>query len=322
MGTNKGIALEYMADALDYYDNYEDRVAEASDFLRTFAGNSTPEFALVLGSGLGKLASCIDVVNKISYTEIPDFPIPLVPGHEGNLILGDIEGISVLALQGRKHYYEVADEPMNTGILQVVFPVHVLANLGISNYFVTCAAGGFSPEYNVGDLMIIKSHINFIPNPLLGQDRDFKKIDDTQCSRFQPMNAAYNPTYQNLLFEAGKEPKTSIHIRQGVYAALTGPSYETESECIALRRLGADAVGMSTAPEVIAARYRGMNVAGMACITNVIAEDGTNATSHEEVSSILQSAETEQRLYDVVKGFFRLFSENKPKAMSAVLLGE
>lgn len=307
----------------EYKENYPNYVTAASDYLTRELDlkntNERPLFAIVLGSGLSDLSSCIENRKIIPYQNIPYFPQTTVPGHDGKLVIGNLEDVSVIGLLGRKHYYEVADMPFNSGMLQVIFPVHVLANLGIPNYFVTNAAGGLNPKYNVGDIMIIESHINYIPNPLLGKYYNFSRIDNNQTYLFQPMNNAYDKKLSSLLFEAGssysnKNNANIHHTHIGKYLALTGPSYETEAECIAFRDgLMADAVGMSTAPEVIVARNRGMNVVGMSCITNIIAEDGTNATTHDEVKRILESKETEDRLSNTIKNFFKLFKARMNK---------
>lgn len=284
--------------------DYEKNVKEAANYIKKYL-KIIPEFGIVLGSGLGGLTDSIKVEKIIDYKDIPNFPITTIQGHEGKLFIGYLEDVLVIGLKGRKHYYEVADDPINTGILQVVFPVHVLAELGIKNYFVTNAAGGLNQKYKVGDIMVIKSHINLIPNPLLGRKHDFKRIDQQEIFRFQPMNQAYDPKLRKLLLNSCLDKK---NIHEGTYLALTGPSYETESECIAFRDgLKVDCVGMSTSPEVIVARNRGMNVVGMSCITNKIEKDGTNATNHEEVKKILESQKIKNRLNNTVKNFFKSY---------------
>lgn len=313
--------------ALDYQQNYENKVRAATRFIRDKAPFSAPykqpEFGIVLGSGLNGLAEIIDKHIVLPYKDIPNFPTPTIEGHEGNLIIGKLEGIDVIALQGRKHYCEVADAPFNTGMLQVIFPVHVLAELGVKNYFVTNAAGGLNQHYNVGDVMIIKSHINQIPSSLLGRQHNFKRSDGQKVWRFQPMNGAYDKELTKMLERAaGKAYLDSLHISEqsrmfehihkGVYLAVTGPTYETEGECIAFRDgFKADAVGMSTTPEVIVARNRGMNVVGFSCITNKIGPDGTNATNHEEVKKVLESEQTRQRLTGTVTNFFKIYRDEK-----------
>lgn len=295
--------------ALDFRDHYEEKVRGAAEDLRRKLTNIKPVFGIVLGSGLGELVDIIEDAIRIPYREIPNFPIPTVSGHEGTLLIGTLEGIPVIGLNGRKHYYEVADEPLNTGILQTVFPVHVLAELGVKNYFVTNAAGGLNSEYSVGDIMVIRSHINFLPNPLLGRHHNFLRVDDAnRVWRFQPMNGAYDSALRQMLHEAGSDYKGHIH--EGTYLAVTGPTYETEGESIAFRDgFKADAVGMSTTPEVIIARNRGMQVVGMSCITNVIAADGTNATDHTGVKAILESPEVKERLSSTTRNFFRMYRE-------------
>ena len=291
---------------IDFNENYELHVNNAVDFLKRKIPDSHRKNAwgVVLGSGLGDLAEQING-DKIPYSDIPNFPVPKADGHAGILHVGEIEGTPVIALQGRTHYYDVADEFANNGILKTVFSVHVLANLGVQNYFVTNAAGGLNTNYNVGDIMAINAHINMIPNPLLGRPKSFLRVDNNEpVWRFQPMNEAYDPALTELLMNAGREFPGRVH--QGVYLALTGPTYETDAESRAYRDgLGADAVGMSTAPEVIVARNRGMKVVGFSCITNCIDEDGRNATNHEEVKRILEHIETRERLSTIVKGFFK-----------------
>lgn len=287
-----------------YQSDYLNKVKTASDFLRPHVEGMSPEFGLTLGSGLGDLAEKINITAEFGYEDIPHFPVTTVAGHEGKLIIGKLAGVPVIGLKGRKHFYEVADLPANEGILQTVFAVHVLAELGVKNYFVTNAAGGLNLSYEVGDLMIIRSHINFLPNPLLGQHFAFTRVDNGQLvERFQPMNGAYDEKLRQKLNLASLEFKKNTH--QGTYLAVTGPTYETEAECIAFRDgLKADAVGMSTTPEVIVARNRGMKVVGLSCITNKIAKDGTNAANHEEVKAILESSEVKNRLSTIVTKFF------------------
>ena len=296
-----------LQEALDYQRDYEKNVRKAAAFIKEYMPQ-TPKFSITLGSGLGDLANEIKDPTIIPYEDIPKFPITTVKGHDGKLVIGGLEGVPVIGLKGRKHYYEVADQPMNLGILQVVFPIHVLAELGVGNYFVSNAAGGLNLTYQVGDIMIIKSHMSQIPNPLLGRVLDLETITGEKLQRFQPMNGAYDPELRAMLREATVDHQGHIH--EGVYYALTGTTYETEAECIAFRKgLKVDTVGMSTVPEVIVARNRGMTTVGFSCITNKIAEDGTNATNHEEVERILESQEVKDRLSSTVKNFFRIIKE-------------
>lgn len=276
-------------------DLYVSEVSEAADFIGVkFSNNKfSPIIALTLGSGLNKLADLIKPVAIIPYKDIPHFPISTVPGHEGILIAGYLEGVPMIGLKGRKHYYEVADQPRPMDI--VTFPVHVAASLECKLYIATNAAGGLNPTYKVGDLMVIKSHIGlFQPNPLLGSQHNFGKN-----MFFQPQNTEYSPRLRTVFRSIDK----SIH--EGVYVALTGKTYETQAECLMLRAMGADAVGMSTIPEIIVATNRGMDTFGVSMITNAIAKDGTNATNHEEVTAVLNSKKTEEKLFRVFREFFK-----------------
>lgn len=295
----------------EYYTNYEQLVQEAAAYIQNIIkknGCTQPIFALTLGSGLGDLANEIKNSIKISYSDIPNFPTTTVPGHEGTLIIGELAGVPTIGLKGRKHFYEVAHEPFQNGILKSVFAVHVMAELGIRNYFVTNAAGGLNTTYKVGDIMVLKSHINMLPNPLLGPNRTFSRISDSQqVWRFQPMNAAYDPKYSSMVLNSQKKHSNTVH--HGTYLAVTGPTYETEGECLAFRDgFGADAVGMSTTPEVIVARNRDMKVVGFSCITNTITKEGINATNHEEVAEILNSETVKSRLNQIVLDFFTEFA--------------
>ncbi|MBS3149672.1 purine-nucleoside phosphorylase [Candidatus Woesearchaeota archaeon] len=302
------MTLSYLEQALEYRDNYEAKVAEAANYIKPFLQDK-PEFGLTLGSGLGNLSNLVENQKVIRYSEIPNFPLTTIPGHEGNLIIGSISQVPIIVLKGRKHYYEVADLPFNNGILQVIFPIHVLAELGIPNYFSTNAAGGLNYNLKVGDFLLIQSHINLLPNPLLGKYHNFRRVDNKQrISRFQPMNSTYDPKLTEILEEAAYINKNKAFI--GVYIGVTGPSYETEAECIAFRdSLGADAVGMSTTGENIVAKNRGMKIVSLSLITNVISINGTNATSHEEVKSVLENLETNNKIALTIKDFFRLYKE-------------
>ncbi|PIN73688.1 purine-nucleoside phosphorylase [Candidatus Woesearchaeota archaeon CG10_big_fil_rev_8_21_14_0_10_45_16] len=303
------MSLERLQKALDFQAFYEQKVAQAADYIKERLSGLKPAFGVVLGSGLGELAGSIEGAVTIPYSDIPNFPMTTVPGHEGTMFIGTLEGVPVVGMKGRKHFYEVADGPLNTGMLLTVFPVHVLASLGVENYFVTNASGGLNPNYKVGDVMIITSHINHMPNPLLGRHHDFKRVgSQDQVWRFQPMNGAYDKELTSLLRDAGFSHDSHVH--EGTYMAVTGPTYEAEAEAIAFRDgFKADAVGMSTTPEVIIARNRGMKAVGFSCITNVVTEDGINATSHEEVKAVLESSEVKNRLTSIVRKFFRSYQE-------------
>jgi purine-nucleoside phosphorylase len=301
--------LKKLKDAIYFKENYDYIVSKTSDFLKKELDINKTEFGISFGSGLGEIEQIIEKEKSISYKDIPNFQNCSVSGHEGKLIKGKIEGVDIIALKGRVHYYEVADELLNNGILKVVFPIHVLANLNVKNYFVTNASGGLNLSYGVGDLMIITSHINNIFDPLMGRKYYFSRVDNNKdTERFQNMSKAYNKEYIELFSKANIIFKDNIH--KGVYLGLTGPSYETEAESIFYRNIiKADVVGMSTTPEVIIARNRGMNVIGLSCITNKISNDGTNNTNHNEVESILKSEKIKNRISTSIKEFFNLYKK-------------
>lgn len=306
--------LEEVAQAYEYQKNYESKVAEAAAYIHGVIRTTTsgpPEFGIVLGSGLGSIADEIKECDTIDYECIPNFPKTTVAGHAGKLIAGLLKGVPVIGLQGRKHYYEVADVPFNTGMLQVVFPVHVLAELGVRNYFATNAAGGLNEKYNRGDIMVIDTHINMIKNPLLGRKHTFETAGHKDTPRFTPMDNEYDRKLTDLLEEAARRANydpTAGSTHRGTYLAVTGPSYETKGECRMFRQ-HADAIGMSTAPEIITARNRGMKCVGMSLITNKIAADGTNATNHEEVQDTSRDEKTRKKLCSTVRTFFTIYRD-------------
>ena len=237
-----------------------------------------PRVGLILGSGLGSFADRLEHPVIIPYTEIPHFPSSSVPGHAGRLVFGTLEGASIVAMQGRVHAYE------GYSPAQVAFPARVLCGLGIQTLVVTNAAGGIHPAFKPGDLMVITDHLNLSGwNPLTGPN------EERFGPRFPDMSHAYAPELVQLLLACGKETKTAL--QSGVYAILSGPSYETPAEIRMLGRLGADAVGMSTVPEVIAAAHMGVKVAGVSCITNLAAGLGTEPLNHQEVSDTAHRVE-------------------------------
>lgn len=237
-------------------------------------GARKPGLAIILGSGLGGLSNAIEDASRIAFKDIPGFPEATVPGHEGAVIVGSLGGRQVVALSGRFHMYEGHPAAL------AAFPVRVFHALGIRQLFVSNAAGGISPKLAVGDLMIISDHLNLMAaNPLVGPAQDGE-------TRFADMTDAYDPGFRKMLRTAAE--KLSINVREGVYAGLLGPSYETPSEVKMLRALGADAVGMSTVPEVIMARAVGIRVAGVSCITNAAAGVTGAALSHAEVLDATQ----------------------------------
>ena len=229
-------------------------IQEAAAFLRERMGGKTPEVGIVLGSGLGKLGESIEAEVVIPYKEIPNFAKSTAIGHKGNFIFGKLAGKYVCAMQGRFHYYE--GYPME----KVTLPVRVMSQLGVKFLFVSNAAGGLNPSFSVGDLMIIRDHINLIPNPLIGPNFE------TFGERFTDMTAAYDPELIARAEAIAREAGIPVH--KGVYLGNTGPSYETPAEVRFYYRIGADAVGMSTVPEVLVARHCGLRVFGMSVITN------------------------------------------------------
>ncbi len=232
-----------------------------------------PQVAFVLGSGLGALADALQHADRIDYEAIAGMPRSSVPGHAGRLVLGDLEGVSVVAMQGRVHLYE------GFSPLDVVFGVRLMHRLGAKILLVSNAAGGIAEELHVGSLMRIADHINLTGrNPLVGPE------EPSLGHRFVDMSQAYDPELGRIAQEAADARGLSLHT--GVYAGLLGPSYETPAEIRMLRAMGADAVGMSTVLEVVAARQLGMRVLGISCITNRAAGLGAQTLSHEEVAEV------------------------------------
>ena len=228
-----------------------------------------PHTAIVLGTGLGRLSEEIEVVDAFPYNEIPNFPVSTVEGHSGRLIFGRLGGKDVMALQGRFHFYEGYD------MKQVTFPVRVMHELGIRNLFVSNAAGGMNPAFEIGDLMLITDHINFMPeHPLHGPNFP-------TGPRFPDMHEAYDHAFLDLARQIAREK--GIRTVEGVYLATQGPTYETPAEYKMYRIFGAAAVGMSTVPEVIVARHCGLRVFGISILTDLGVEGKLVEVSHEEV---------------------------------------
>lgn len=231
-----------------------ERIHNAADFVRSKLGEERPEIGIVLGSGLGRLADQITGQTVIPYQDIPGFPVSTAIGHKGNLIFGTLAGKKVIAMQGRFHYYEGYSMDL------VTLPIRVMQVLGIRYLFVSNAAGGVNYNLHIGDIMIIKDHINRLPNPLIGSNLE------EFGPRFPDMTRPYDPKLIALAKETAAE--MGIEVKEGVYLGGTGPSYETPAEYKFFRLSGGDAVGMSTIPEVIIARHAGIPVFGMSVITN------------------------------------------------------
>ncbi|MGJ9382438.1 purine-nucleoside phosphorylase [Salipaludibacillus sp. CF4.18] len=231
---------------------------------------SKPSIGLILGSGLGMLAEEIESPIHIPYQEIPGFPTSTVTGHKGQLVIGELQGKTVVAMQGRFHYYEGYSMDL------VTLPVRVMKAIGVEQLIVTNAAGGINETFEPGNLMIIKDHLNmFGDNPLIGSNNDELGV------RFPDMSQAYTAELVQLAHQVAKD--MNFKVQEGVYVGNTGPTYETPAEIHMLRTLGGDAVGMSTVPEVIVARHSDMNVLGISCISNMAAGILDQPLTHDEV---------------------------------------
>ena len=252
-----------------------------------------PRVAVILGSGLGSLAEAVDDPTSIPYGEIPSWPVSTVIGHQGRLVAGKLEGREVVVMQGRVHYYE------GYSMAQVTLPVRVFQRLGVEILIVTNAAGAIHPDFKPGDLMLINDHLNLIGmsglSPLRGPNLD------ELGPRFPDMSRAYDRELLALARQAAQE--AGIVVREGVYAGLAGPSFETPADLRFLRLIGADAVGMSTVPEVTVARHGGTRVLGISGISNKANLDGNTITSHEEVLEAGQKIVP--KLIAVVRGVLR-----------------
>lgn len=248
------------------------------DFINKQIKDFKPEIGIVLGSGLGDLADEFCEIT-IPYSKIPGFPTSTVQGHKGQLVFATINGKKVMMMQGRFHYYE--GHSMDV----VTYPIKVMKKLGIKTVILTNAAGGVNVYFKPSDLMLITDHINFMGNnPLIGPN------DDSLGTRFPDMSEVYTKDLQEVTKTCAK--KLGIALQEGVYMALTGPTYETPAEVKMVRLLGADAVGMSTVPEAIVASYCKMNVLGLSCICNSAAGISTVGLSHEEVLQAANAAKS------------------------------
>ena len=257
-------------------DNLTQLTRHAQEFIQPLLGDRHPTVGIILGSGLGGLADEIEDPITIPYHVIPGFVGSTAPGHAGRLVIGQLGGKGVLAMQGRFHFYEGHD------MAQVTFPVRVMRALGIGTLVVTNAAGGLNPTFQTGDLMALNDHI-FLPgmagqNPLRGPN------DDSLGPRFLPVVNSYTQALRDIAQEEAN--KLGIRFHQGTYVMLTGPNFETRAEMRMLRAWGADAVGMSTVPEVIVAVHGGMRVLGISTITNTLNPDTTVEANGEEVIEV------------------------------------
>lgn len=270
-----------------------EKILETVDFIKSKTNGFEPEVGIVLGSGLGGLVNVIDVQYAIPYSEIPNFPVSTVQGHQGQLIFGTLSGRKVVAFQGRFHYYE------GYSTKEVTFPMRVLKYLGIRLLVLSNASGGINPNFRVSDIMIITDHINLLPNPLIG------KNDDRIGTRFPEMSEAYNKNVIALADKIANE--LNIKVQHGVYVGDTGPSYETPAEYNYYRIIGGDCVGMSTVPEVIVARHCGLTVFAVSVITDLGGKDLAVQVTHEEVINAANVAEP--KMTAILKEMLRRLDE-------------
>lgn len=252
------------------------KIQETAAFLREKM-HTSPETAIILGTGLGSLVHEITDKYEISYKDIPNFPVSTVEGHSGKLIFGKLGEKDIMAMQGRFHFYE------GYSMKEVTFPIRVMRELGIKTLFVSNASGGTNPDFEIGDLMIIRDHINLFPeHPLRGKNIDYGP-------RFPDMSDAYSAELIEQALEIAREK--GIKVQQGVYLGTQGPTFETPSEYKMFHILGADAVGMSTVPEVIVANHCGIRVFGVSVITDLGVEGKIVEVSHEEVQKAADEAQ-------------------------------
>lgn len=268
------------------------QIDQAADAIREKSGQLS-RIGIILGSGLGPLADGVERGVAIPYREIPGWPVSTVEGHQGQLVIGQLEGKPVLVMQGRVHYYE------GYSMAQVGFPVRVMQRLGVEMLFVTNAAGAVNPDFEPGDIMLITDHLNLLGmaghSPLRGPNLD--EIGP----RFPDMGQAYDRQLGELARRVAQEER--IPLQEGVYICLAGPSFETPADLRFLRSIGVDAVGMSTVPEVTVARHGGMRVLGLSTISNKANLDGDTITSHEEV--LAAGKIVLPRLTNIIRGVLR-----------------
>jgi len=244
-----------------------------------------PEIGIILGTGLGGLVNKISNQKALEYSQIPNFPVSTVEGHSGRLIFGELGGKNVVAMQGRFHFYEGYD------MKQVTFPVRVMKELNVKYLFVSNASGGVNPDFEIGDLMVLRDHINLMPNPLLGKNHNELGV------RFPDMSEAYSKKLIALADETATA--LGIKLQHGVYVGTTGPTFETPSEYKYFRIIGGDTVGMSTVPEVIVARHSNIPVFAISIITDLGVEGKIIEVSHEDVQKV--GAAAEEKMTELIK---------------------
>jgi purine-nucleoside phosphorylase len=260
-----------------------EKINEITGFLKS-KGMINPDAGIILGTGLGELTSKIENRIEIDYKDIPHFPVSTVEGHAGKLIFGEFGKKKIVAMKGRFHYYE------GYGADQVALPVRVMKHLGIKCLFLSNAAGGVNPDFQIGDIMIITDHINLLPNPLIGPN------DDRIGTRFPDMGEAYDKYLVEKALLIAEE--NNIRIHKGIYLATSGPTFETPAEYKYFRIIGADAVGMSTTPDVIIARHMGLPCFAVSVITDLGVEGKIEYTTHESVQN--EAAKTESRMTTIM----------------------
>lgn len=252
--------------------NIYERARESVNYIKKIT-NLNPELGLILGSGLGSFADTLEEKIIIPYVDIPHFPKSTAPGHKGNLVIGKKSGKIVICMQGRFHYYE------GYGMEYITYPIRVMKLLGVEQLLLTNACGAVNKDFNVGEFMVITDHINYMgTNPLIGPN------DERFGPRFNDMSHAYNPEMIRAIKKAAEF--YNINLREGIYLAYMGPSFETPAEIRMFRNFGASAVGMSTVPEVIVANNIGIKCAGISCLTNMAAGVLDQPLSGEEVIEI------------------------------------
>lgn len=257
--------------------NIIDKLTATTSFLKGLAPHA-PEVGIILGSGLGNFASEIEILAEVPYEDIPHFPVSTVEGHSGKLIFGKLGGKHIVAMSGRFHFYE------GYSAEQVVYPIRVMKFLGIKYLFISNAAGGVNPAFQVGDLMVINDHISFaVTNPLIGRNHD------EMGPRFPDMSEPYSKRLIASMRSIAAEQGIRCH--EGVYFAVTGPTFETHAEYRMIRFMGADAVGMSTVQETITAVHAGITVAAVSIITDLGIREEENVITHEEVLEAARAAE-------------------------------
>ncbi len=262
-----------------------EKIKSTADYIRN-AANFQPQVGIILGSGLGGLVKEIETVKELNYADIPGFPVSTVKGHGSKLIFGKLNGVNVVAMQGRFHFYE------GYSMDEVVLPVRVMKFLGIDKLILSNASGGVNPKYKVGDLMILDDHINLMgTNPLIG------KNEDELGPRFPDMGEPYDKKLIEKALSIAKKHNYTCHT--GIYAAVTGPTFETRAEYKYIKFIGADCVGMSTVPENIIARHMDMPVFAISIITDLGGSDEPEFITHEEVLKVANAAE--QKMTVIIK---------------------